>query len=235
MARKPNLESQSVDRSKMQTHPDTPRTVAVAFTGASGMPYGMRLVECLLAAGCEVWLLYSQVAQIVARQEMALSLPSRPVEVQAMLAARFAAQPGKLHVFGREEWFAPLASGSNPADAMVVCPCTMGTLASIAAGLSQNLIERAADVAIKEGRKLVLVPRETPFSVIHLENMLRLARLGVVILPPSPAFYTHPQSVADMVDFVVARVLDQLRVPHQLTARWGEERVSGCGAGQGDE
>jgi len=128
-------------------------------------------------------------------------------------------------VFGREEWFAPLASGSNPADAMVVCPCTMGTLAAIAAGLSQNLIERAADVAIKEGRKLVLVPRETPFSAIHLENMLKLARLGVVILPPSPGFYNHPQTVADLVDFVVARVLDQLRVPHRLMQRWGEEGV----------
>ena len=199
-----------------------PRTVAVAFTGASGMPYGMRLVETLLGAGVEVWLLYSQVAQIVARQEMDLDLPSRPAEVEAALSARFNTQPGQLRVFGREEWFAPLASGSNPADAMVVCPCTMGTLAAIAAGLSQNLIERAADVAIKEGRKLVLVPRETPFSAIHLENMLKLARLGVVILPPSPGFYTHPQSVDDMVDFVVARVLDQLQVPHDLIRRWGD-------------
>lgn len=199
-----------------------PQTVAVAFTGASGMPYGLRLVECLLAAGCKVWLLYSQVAQIVARQEMDLELPSRPAEVEAQLAARFKAADGQLRVFGREEWFAPLASGSNPADAMVVCPCTMGTLAAIAAGLSQNLIERAADVAIKEGRKLVLVPRETPFSAIHLENMLKLARLGVVILPPSPGFYNHPQTVGEMVDFVVARVLDQIRVPHQLMQRWGE-------------
>lgn len=199
-----------------------PQTVAVAFTGASGMPYGLRLVECLLASGCNVWLLYSQVAQIVARQEMGLSLPSRPLEVQQMLGTRFSARPGQLRVFGREEWFAPLASGSNPADAMVVCPCTMGTLASIAAGLSQNLIERAADVAIKEGRRLVLVPRETPFSAIHLENMLKLARLGVVILPPSPGFYTHPRSVDDIVDFVVARVLDQLRVPHALMRRWGD-------------
>lgn len=199
-----------------------PNIVAVAFTGASGMPYGLRLVETLLAAGTTVWLLYSQVAQIVARQEMDLELPSRPAEVEAALSARFAAQPGQLRVFGREEWFAPLASGSNPPDAMVVCPCTMGTLASIAAGLSQNLIERAADVAIKEGRPLVLVPRETPFSAIHLENMLKLARLGVVILPPSPGFYTHPQSVADMVDFVVARVLDQIHVPHTLMRRWGE-------------
>jgi 4-hydroxy-3-polyprenylbenzoate decarboxylase len=199
-----------------------PRTVAVAFTGASGMPYGIRLVECLLGAGCEVWLLYSQVAQIVARQEMDLELPSRPAEVQSALSARFGAAPGQLRVFGREEWFAPLASGSNPADAMVVCPCTMGTLASIAAGLSQNLIERAADVAIKEGRKLVLVPRETPFSAIHLENMLKLARLGVVIMPPSPGFYTHPQTVGDMIDFVVARVLDQIGVPNDLMRRWGE-------------
>lgn len=200
----------------------SPPTIAVAFTGASGMPYGLRLVECLLAAGCRVWLLYSQVAQIVARQEMALDLPSRPAEVEARLAERFGAAPGQLAVFGREEWFAPLASGSNPPDAMVVCPCTMGTLAAIAAGLSQNLIERAADVALKEGRKLVLVPRETPFSAIHLENMLKLARLGVVILPPSPGFYHHPKTVDDLVDFVVARILDQLRVPHRLTARWGE-------------
>ncbi|AYH46061.1 flavin prenyltransferase UbiX [Azoarcus sp. DN11] len=205
-----------------------PQTVAVAFTGASGMPYGLRLVECLLAAGCTVWLLYSQVAQIVARQEMGLDLPSRPAEVEAALAARFKAADGQLRVFGREEWFAPLASGSNPADAMVVCPCTMGTLAAIAAGLSQNLIERAADVAIKEGRKLVLVPRETPFSAIHLENMLKLARLGVVILPPSPGFYNHPQTVDDLVDFVVARVLDQLRVPHRLTQRWGEADGEGA-------
>lgn len=205
-----------------------PATIAVAFTGASGMPYGVRLVECLLGAGKNVWLLYSQVAQIVARQEMDLELPSRPAEVEAQLSRRFDARAGQLRVFGREEWFAPLASGSNPADAMVVCPCTMGTLAAIAAGLSQNLIERAADVAIKEGRKLVLVPRETPFSPIHLENMLRLARLGVVILPPSPGFYTRPETVQDMVDFVVARILDQLQVPHELMRRWGNPDTRGA-------
>jgi len=199
------------------------KTVCVAFTGASGMPYGLRLVECLLDAGCRVWLLYSQVAQIVARQEMDWRLPARAAEVEADLSTRFAAAPGQLRVFGREEWFAPPASGSNPPDAMVVCPCTMGTLAAIAAGLSQNLIERAADVVVKEGRKLVLVPRETPYSAIHLENMLKLARLGVCILPPSPGFYHHPKSVQDLIDFIVARVLDQLGVPHRLMARWGEE------------
>ena len=197
------------------------RIFTVALTGASGMPYGVRLIECLLGAGHTVWLLYSQVAQIVARQEMDWQLPSRPADVAADLSARFGAKAGQLRVFGREEWFAPPASGSNPPDAMVVCPCTMGSLAAIANGMSRNLIERAADVVIKERRQLVLVPRETPFSVIHLENMLTLARLGVCILPANPAFYTRPESLQDMVDFVVARVLDQLRVAHQLSARWG--------------
>jgi len=197
-------------------------TVTVALTGASGLPYGLRLIDCLLAAGRRVWVLYSQAAQVVAKQEMDLTLPSRPAEFERWLAERHQPAEGQLKVFGREEWFAPVASGSNPADAMVVCPCSMGTLAAIALGTSDNLIERAADVSIKEGRKLVLVPRESPLSAIHLEHMLKLARLGVVILPPSPGFYTHPQSIDDMIDFVVARILDQLNVEHQLLPRWGE-------------
>jgi 4-hydroxy-3-polyprenylbenzoate decarboxylase len=199
------------------------KTICLALTGASGMPYGLRLLECLLAAGCKVQLLYSQAAQIVAQQEMGFELPSRPSEAKAALLARYpAADPEKLAVYGREEWFAPVASGSNPPDAMVVCPCTMGTLAAIAQGLADKLIERAADVALKEGRKLVLVPRETPFSAIHLENLLRLSRAGAVILPPSPGFYHHPKNVGEIVDFVVARILDQLGVPHALMQRWGE-------------
>ncbi len=199
-----------------------PRTICLAFTGASGMPYGIRLLECLLEAGCRVQLLYSQVAQIVARQEMALELPARAAETLTFFRERFASLPGTLEVYGREEWFAPVASGSNPADAMVVCPCTMGSLASIAQGLASNLIERAADVMLKEGRKLILVPRETPFSAIHLENMLRLSRAGAVILPPNPGFYHHPERVEDLIDFVVARILDQLSVPHSLMQRWGD-------------
>ena len=200
-----------------------PKTICLAFTGASGMPYGLRLLECLLAAGCKVQLLYSQAAQVVAKQEMDFELSSRPSEVRTALLQRYAAvNPENLAVFGREEWFAPVASGSNPPDAMVICPCSMGTLAAIAQGLADKLIERAADVVLKEGRKLVLVPRETPFSAIHLENMLRLSRAGAVILPPNPGFYHHPKSVEDIVDFVVARILDQLAVPHQLMKRWGE-------------
>ena len=200
-----------------------PKTICLAFTGASGMPYGLRLLECLLAAGCKVQLLYSQAAQIVAKQEMDFELPSRPVDARNALLKQFVAvNPENLSVFGREEWFAPVASGSNPPDAMVICPCSMGTLAAIAQGLADKLIERAADVVLKESRKLVLVPRETPFSAIHLENMLRLSRAGAVILPPSPGFYQHPKTVEDILDFVVARILDQLAVPHQLMKRWGE-------------
>jgi 4-hydroxy-3-polyprenylbenzoate decarboxylase len=198
------------------------KTVAVAFTGASGMPYGVRLVECLIAAGVRVWLVYSQAAQIVAKQEMDLVLPAQPREVQRMLAARCGAQDGQLEVFGRDDWNAPLASGSNPPDAYVICPCSMGTLAKVAAGMADDLVARAADVVLKEGRKLIVVPRETPFSAIHLENMLRLSRAGAVILPPNPGFYHRPQDVQGVIDFVVARVLDQLGIPHRLVPRWGE-------------
>jgi 4-hydroxy-3-polyprenylbenzoate decarboxylase len=205
-------------------------TIAVALTGASGMPYGLRLIKCLLAAGYRVQMLYSQVSQIVARQEMNIALPARAADAQAWFAERFGASAEQLQVYGREEWFAPLASGSNPPDAMVICPCTMGTLAAVAAGLSSNLIERAADVCLKEGRKLVLVPRETPFSTLHLENMLRLSRMGVVILPPNPGFYHHPETINDLVDFVVARILDQLGVAHTLMLRWGEPQEQAPGA-----
>lgn len=200
-----------------------PKTICLAFTGASGMPYGIRLLECLLEAGCRVQLVYSQVAQIVAKQEIGLELPLRAADAEGFFRARYAALAGVLDVYGCEEWFSPVASGSNPPYAMVVCPCTMGALASIAHGLAGNLIERAADVVLKEGRKLVLVPRETPFSTIHLENMLRLARAGAVILPPCPGFYHHPKRVEDLLDFVVARILDQLDVPHSLMRRWGTE------------
>jgi len=202
------------------------RTVTLALTGASGMPYGLRLLECLLSGGVEVGLVYSPAAQIVAKQECDLTLPSQPREAARLLAERYGAQPGQLAVYGRDDWMAPIASGSAPADAMAVCPCTMGTLGAIANGLADNLIERAADVALKERRPLVLVPRETPLSAIHLENMARLARAGATILPPAPGFYGRPASVAELVDFVVARVLDHLGVAHALGPRWGERRAA---------
>ena len=197
------------------------KTFTLALTGASGMPYAMRLLEMLLGGGHTVYLVYSQAAQFVAVQEMNLNLPAKTAEAQRQLVERFHCRPDQLSVFAREDWNAPIASGSGASDAMVVCPCTMGALAAIANGLSDNLIERAADVMLKEGRKLILVPRETPFSAIHLENMLKLSRLGVVILPPNPGFYHLPETVGDLLDFVVAKILDQLGVEHQLVGKWG--------------
>ena len=202
----------------------SPQTIALALTGASGMPYGLRLAQCLVDAGAGVYLLNSQAAHIVAKQELDLTIPSRAPEAEKFFSDRFGAKPGQLRVFAREDWFAPVASGSNPADGMAICPCSMGTLAAVAAGLSDSLIERAADVMLKEKRKLVLVPRETPFSALHLENMLKLANAGAIILPANPGFYHHPKTVDDMVDFIVARVLDQFGIKHQLMARWGNER-----------
>ena len=200
------------------------QTITLALTGASGMPYGFRLLECLLAAGVRVQLLYSAAAQIVAKQECEVTLSTQPREAARALGERFGAREGQLVVYARDDWLAPIASGSNPGDAMAICPCTMGTLGAIAGGLADNLIERAADVMLKERRTLVLVPRETPLSAIHLENMLRLAHAGAIVLPPAPGFYLQPRTIEDLVDFVVSRVLDHLRVAHALVPRWGEAR-----------
>ncbi|MEZ5586828.1 MAG: flavin prenyltransferase UbiX [Sedimenticolaceae bacterium] len=197
--------------------------IAVAFTGASGIQYGLRLVECLLAADRRVYLMVSQAAQVVANMETDLKLPGRPEEIEALLTVQFGAAPGQLQVFGRQQWTAPVASGSNPPQALVICPCTTGTLASVANGICDDLIDRAADVALKERRQLILVVRETPYSAIHLENMLRLARAGAVIMPANPGFYFRPTSVEEIIDFMVARILDHLGVAHTLGERWGDE------------
>ncbi len=197
------------------------KRITLAFTGASGMAYGIRLLECLLRAGCAVDLLLSQAARIVAKQELDLQLPSGNAELVEFFNARFGAHGGKLAAYGKEEWFAPAASGSNPAAAMVVCPCTMGSLAAIAHGLADNLIERAADVMLKEKRPLILVARETPFSLIHLRNMTALAEAGATILPANPGFYHRPQNLDQVIDFIVARILDQLGIAHDLMPRWG--------------
>lgn len=200
------------------------KTITLAFTGASGMPYGMRLLECLLASGQRVHLVYSVAAQVVAKQELNFTLPNCQQDAEQVFADRLGKFSGELKVFGIHDWYAPMASGSNPSDAMVVCPCTMGTLGKIANGISDELIIRAADVMLKEKRTLILVPRESPFSTIHLENMLKLSYAGAVILPPNPGFYNHPQSVQDIVDFVVARILDHLGIAQTLARPWGKPR-----------
>ncbi|HEY0635690.1 MAG TPA: flavin prenyltransferase UbiX [Gammaproteobacteria bacterium] len=192
------------------------------MTGASGAPYALRLLELLLQAGQQVYLMVSAPAQVVLATETELQVPGRADEMARFFSEQYGAAPGQLQVFGRDQWMAPVASGSNAPAAMVVCPCSTGTLSAIATGASNNLIERAADVMIKEHRKLILVPRETPFSPIHLENMLNLSRLGVTILPAAPGFYHKPRRVEDLIDFVVARILDHLAIPHRLVSRWGD-------------
>ncbi len=195
--------------------------IIVAMTGASGACYGLRLLECLIKDNRQVYLLISKAAQAVFAMETDLDLPSRPAEAQAYLTEHFNAEPDQIIVYGREQWSSPVASGSHKAEHMVVCPCTTGTLSSIAQGSSDNLMQRAADVMIKEQRKLMLVVRETPLSPIHLENMLKLANIGVTIMPANPGFYQNPKTLDDLVDFVVARILDHLGVEHQLLPRWG--------------
>ena len=204
-----------------------PHAISLAITGASGAQYGLRLLQCLLEADRTVYLMISVPGQVVIGMETDLSMPGRSREIQQMLAGRFGAKDGQLRVFGLEEWTAPVASGSSVPQAMIICPCTMGTLAAVASGASRNLIERAADVVLKEGRRLVIVPRETPFSVIHLENLLRLARMGVCVLPANPGFYHKPQGINDLVDFVVARILDQLGIEHEISRRWADNALTG--------
>jgi len=198
------------------------KLIVVGLTGASGAIYGVRLVEELLAADCRVAVLVSSAGRQVLALEADLALPEDSVAATRMLQAYFSASD--LQFYAEDDFSAPFASGSAVPAAVVVCPCSMGSLARLAAGISGNLLERAADVALKERRQLVLVPRETPFSQIHLENMLRLARAGATILPAMPAFYSQPDSVAALVDTVLARLLQQLDLDQNLIIPWGNRQ-----------
>lgn len=195
--------------------------ITLAITGASGAPYAVRLLECLLAQQQHVHLLMSSAARVVFATELDWQLPASPQAMGQALRERFQVNETQLQVYGKEQWFSPVASGSAAPKRMIVCPCSTGTLAAIAMGASDNLIERAADVVIKECGQLIVVPREMPLSAIHLENMLKLARLGVTVMPAAPGFYHQPQSIDDLVDFVVARLLDHLQLEQKLQPRWG--------------
>ncbi len=198
--------------------------VTVAFTGASGAPYGMRLLEALVAANYQVYLLISGAARVVFTTESDIQIPASPTMATEFFQQRLNAADGQVTVFGKDQWFSPVASGSAAPKQMVVCPCSTGTLSSIAVGASDNLIERAADVVMKERGQLLLVPRETPFNAIHLENMLKLSRLGVTIMPAAPGFYHQPKSIDDLINFMVGRILDHLNVPQQLVPKWGYDK-----------
>ncbi|MCP1726040.1 4-hydroxy-3-polyprenylbenzoate decarboxylase [Natronospira proteinivora] len=195
--------------------------ITLAMTGASGAQYGLRLLECLLQGGHRVHLMISKPAQVVIGTETDVALPGRRSEMARFLSEYAGVSQDRLRVYGQDEWTSPVASGSGAPARMIVCPCSTATLSNVAMGASRSLIERAADVVIKERGRLVMVVRETPFSEIHLDNMSRLARMGVTILPANPGFYHRPDSVEALVDFVVARTLDQLGIDHQLMARWG--------------
>jgi 4-hydroxy-3-polyprenylbenzoate decarboxylase len=205
------------------------RHFVVALTGASGAIYGLKLCRELLRSGTRLTMMISSAGQHVLAKECGFDWQGSEDAVAHRLRAHFQAGEEQLSFYGEDNLLAPVASGSNVPDAMVVCPCSMGTLARIAAGNSGNLLERCADVMLKERRTLVLVPRETPLSEIHLENMLRLARMGVRMIPAMPAFYHGPQSIDDLVSFVVGKVLDALDIEHALFTRWGDKTVRGEG------
>jgi 4-hydroxy-3-polyprenylbenzoate decarboxylase len=197
------------------------KQIVVAVTGASGSIYALRLVEELLAAGRHVTLLATASGLDVLRYETGLDLEGGTRERTLLLRDYFGGS-GQLSHYDAGDLFAPVASGSSAPEAVVIVPCSMGTAGRLAAGVSENLIERAADVALKERRPLVVVPRETPLNTIHLENLLRLARAGAHILPAMPAYYHLPKKVEDLVDYLVGKILDSLGVEHRLFQRWGE-------------
>ena len=198
-----------------------PKKVTLAVTGASGALYMQRLLQRLIQADCHVSLLISSAARVVLATETDWQLPADKTAQVTYVSDKVGAQAGQISIFGKQQWMSPVASGSGAGDAMIVCPCSTGSLSAIANGASDNLIERAADVHLKERRPLILVPRESPYSEIHLENMLKLTRMGALILPASPGFYHQPDSVVNLVDFIVARILDQLSLPQSLVPKWG--------------
>jgi flavin prenyltransferase len=197
--------------------------LVLAMTGASGCPYGLRLLEVLLRAGRTIHLTISPPAADVLFQELDLRINVARFQLRDLLGdlADLAASD-QVHYHDYRDFHAGIASGSFLTGGMVVCPCSMGTVAAIAHGTSQNLIHRAADVHLKERRKLILVPRETPLGIVQLRNLTAVAEAGAVVLPAMPAFYTRPTGIQDMVDFVVGRICDQLGVEHRLLKRWSE-------------
>lgn len=205
--------------------------VTVALTGASGAPYGLRLIECLLQQRQQVLLLISSAARVVLATEQGLKLSASPDQALQQLTAYFDERgcppaADQLKVYGKEDWFSPVASGSAAPKRMVVCPCSTSTLSAIATGSSNTLIERAADVVMKERGQLIIVPRETPFSTLHLQNMLQLSQMGVTVMPAAPGFYHQPQSIDELIDFMVARLLDHLGIEQSLVGRWGYAKES---------
>jgi flavin prenyltransferase len=196
--------------------------ITLAVTGASGSGYFLRLLQALVDADMQIYLLLSDAAKIVLRTEENEDWPADVTELNVFLQEKYQSKAQQIIALRAKDWFSPVASGSSAPKKMIVCPCSCGTLASIAQGLSNNLIERSADVILKERGKLIIMPRETPFSTIHLRNMLTLSELGVTVMPLAPGFYHQPKTIDDLQDFMVARVLDHLNIEHKIAKRWCE-------------
>ncbi len=197
------------------------QAITLAITGASGSPYALALLQQLVSANCEVHLLISSAAKVVFATEENIKIPSKPEDAARFFAELTKASPEQIKVYGKADWFSIVASGSSAPQKMVICPCSTGTLSAIANGGCDNLIERGADVVIKERGQLIIVPREMPFSSIHLENMLKLSNMGVTVMPAAPGFYHNPRTIQDLVDFVVARILNHLKIEQSLIKPWG--------------
>ncbi len=195
--------------------------ITLALTGASGMPYALRLIQALVEQQYSVYLMISSAAKVVLATESGLKLGGKPERMAQALCDHLNISNDLVSIFADHDWFSPVASGSAAPKQMVICPCSTGTLSSVALGSSNNLIERAADVVIKERGQLLMLVREMPLSSIHLEHMLKLSQLGVTVMPAAPGFYHQPQSIDDLVDFVVARVLDHLGLSQNLAPKWG--------------
>ncbi len=194
--------------------------IAVAITGASGVIYGIELIRSLIEKGLFVNLVISPVGGRVIKEELGLDWTGEDNRVEDAIKAYYAPHGKSIRYYSSQDLFSPLSSGSSLIKAMVICPCSMGTLGRIASGISSNLIERVADVVLKERGRLIIVPRETPLNTIHLENMLKLSREGVSVLPAMPAFYHRPEGIQDLVDFIVGKILDHLGIENRLFHRW---------------
>ena len=199
-------------------------TITLAVTGASGSGYFLCLLQTLVDANVKVYLLLSEAAQIVLKTEVGESWPHDNEALNAFLMTRFNSKHGQIIPLTAKDWFSPVASGSSSPQKMVICPCSCGTLAAIAQGLSSNLIQRSADVVFKERGQLIVMPRETPLSTVHLKNMLTLSELGATVMPLAPGFYHKPNSIEDLQAFMVARVMDHLKIDHDISKRWVEEQ-----------
>ena len=197
------------------------QSLSLLITGASGVQYALRLLQQLSSTEISVHLVISPAALVVFAQEMNLSLSSKPALQKQHLIELTGMQDSQLHVYSPNDWLSPLASGSSSPQTTIICPCSMGTLSAVATGASNNLIERNADVVLKERGKLILVPRESPFNQIHLQHMLSLTTMGAVIMPASPGFYHQPTSIDDLLDFMVARLLTHLGLEQSLMQPWG--------------